>query len=168
MRMLKTLIAMTVACGLLLASAGSAQADPLSASFKGKQTRNDAPCPGGAAFCGTGSVSGYGAATFSVLPTSIGAPDADGCLPVTALTTIDLTDGTGSLTLSAAGEACFPGNSGSAPGQLRSFGNPFRIAVTYEVIGGTGVFAGASGAGTATLRGAGAQTKLGISGELDL
>ena len=167
MRQLKMFAALTVTCVLLLAPSAVAQTQPFSASFKGKQTRNDPPCPGGALFCGNGSVAGYGAATFSVVPTSIG-PLTGRCAPVTALTTIALADGTGSLTIAAAGEVCYPGNSQNAPGQSRSFGNPFRIAATFDVIGGTGVFAGADGGGTATLKGAGAQSKLTASGVLEL
>lgn len=167
MRILKMLAALTVTGLLLLAPTAAAQTQPFAASFKGKQTRNDPPCPGGALFCGTGSVAGYGAATFSVVPTSIG-PLSGACQPVTALTTVELADGSGSLTLTAAGDVCFPGNSRAAPGQLHAWGNPFSIAATYEVIAGTGVFAGAGGGGTATLSGAGAQSKLTASGVLDL
>jgi hypothetical protein len=167
MRLLKILAALTVTCLLVLAPTAAAQTQPFSASFKGKQTRNDPPCAGGALFCGTGSVAGYGAATFSIVPTGIGPPSGR-CQPVTALTTIALTSGAGSLTITAAGDVCFPGNSTAAPGQLHAFGNPFSIAATFDVIGGTGVFAGAGGGGTATLRGAGAQTKLTASGVLEL
>ena len=167
MRLLRTFAAITVTCLLLLAPTAAAQTQPFSASFKGKQTRNDPPCPGGALFCGSGSVVGYGAATFSVVPTSVGPPSGR-CQPVTAVTTIALTSGAGSLTIDAAGDVCFPGNSQAAPGQLRAFGNPFSIAATFDVIGGTGVFAGAGGDGTAILTGAGAQTKLTASGVLEL
>ena len=167
MRLLKMFAAVTVTCLLLLAPTAAAQTQPFSASFKGKQTRNDPPCPGGAVFCGSGSVAGYGAATYSVVPTGVGPP-AGGCQPVTAITTITLTSGAGTLTVDAAGDACFPGKSGNAPGQLRSFGNPFNIAATFEVLGGTGVFAGAGGGGTALLKGAGAHTKLTASGVLEL
>jgi hypothetical protein len=85
-----------------------------------------------------------------------------------AQTTIALTSGAGSLTIAAAGDVCFPGNSQNAPGQLHAFGNPFSIAASFDVIGGTGVFAGAGGGGTATLKGAGAQYKLTASGVLEL
>ena len=55
-----------------------------------------------------------------------------------------------------------------SPGILKSFGNPFTVSITYEVIGGTGVFTGASGKGTATLHSAGAMTQLDASGVLEL
>ena len=166
MRTLKVLAPLAVVGLLMSAPAAQAQTEPFSASFKGKQTRNDPPCPG-ALFCGEGTVAGYGAASFSVIPTSIG-PLEGSCQTATALTFITLADGSGSLTFSATGDVCYPGNSQNAPGALRSFGNPFNIAATYEVTGGSGVFAGAGGEGTATLKGAGAQTKLTASGVLDL
>ena len=52
-------------------------------------------------------------------------------------------------------------------GLLKTFGNPFTVSIIYEVIGGTGVFAGASGEGTATLHSAGAMTQLDASGMLE-
>ena len=112
-------------------------------------------------------VEGYGPATYSVVPTSIG-PLVGACQAVTGLVNIALSDGSGTLTLAAAGDVCYPGNSHVAPGQLHAFGNPFRLDATFEVVGGTGVFAGAGGAGTATIRGAGAVTRLVASGTLDL
>ena len=68
----------------------------------------------------------------------------------------------------ADGDLCWPGKSHDTPGSLHSFGNPTRIDATYEVTDGTGVFEGASGSGSATLRTAGAQNQLALSGVLDL
>ena len=117
--------------------------------------------------CGSGSISGFGDATYSALPVSLG-PVAGSCQALTALVFIDLSNGQGSLTLSVDGNLCYPGKSHDAPGVLHSFGNPARIDATYEVTDGTGVFEGAGGSGSATLRTAGAQNQLAISGVLDL
>lgn len=167
MHRLKIATVLSAAALLLLAvPATEAATQPFSAQFKNQQTRNDPPCPG-AVFCGSGQVEGYGPATYSVVPTSIG-PLVGACQAVTGLVNIALSDGSGTLTLAAAGDVCYPGNSHVAPGQLHAFGNPFRLDATFEVVGGTGVFAGAGGAGTATIRGAGAVTRLVASGTLDL
>jgi hypothetical protein len=50
---------------------------------------------------------------------------------------------------------CFPGWSRAAPGGLLSYGNPETSTGTYEIIGGTGVFAGITGSGTVTAKIAG-------------
>ena len=161
------LLAAAIATGLLLATpvAAQAQPEPFTASFKGIQKLNDPPCAGGATFCGSGSVTGYGAATYSGFPIALG-PLEGSCQPLTAIALIELSDGTGSLTALADGSLCFPGKSRNAPGGLVSWGNPFRIDAAYDIASGEGVFAGADGAGTATLRGAGAQNQLEISGTL--
>ena len=164
MRKLYLVVAAT-AIGLVLAPSAAQAQEPFEASFKGKQKRNDPPCVAGL-LCGTGTIAGYGEASFSLVPTSIG-PTVGSCQPVTALTTLALADGSGTLTLDATGELCSPGNSANAPGAVRSFGNPFEALVTYEVVGGTGVFAGASGDGTAKLTSAGARQHLKASGVLD-
>jgi len=89
---------------MLLAPAAEAQPQPFSASFKGKQRLNDPPCAGGAVLCGAGTVSGYGAATYSAFVT--GFAPGDTCDALTALVVVDLSDGQGSLTMSAAGDIC--------------------------------------------------------------
>lgn len=149
-----------------MAPAAQAQTQPFSASFKGKQRKKDPPCATGV-LCGSGSISGFGDASYSALPVSLG-PLVGSCQALTALVFIDLSNGQGSLTLSADGEVCYPGKSHDSPGSLHSFGNPARIDATYEVTDGTGVFEGASGSGSATLRTAGAQNQLSLSGVLDL
>ena len=166
MRKLSFLVALAAIASVVVPPAAQAQVEPFDASFKGKQTRNAPPCAVGLV-CGTGTIDGYGAASFSLTPTSLG-PAGGACRAVTAVTLLTLSDGSGSLTLSAAGELCTPGRSASAPGMVGAFGNPLAVSATYEVIGGTGVFAGASGDGAATLTSAGARQHLSASGTLDL
>lgn len=159
------LVSAVVAVGLLVAApaASQAQSEPFSASFMGVQKHNDPPCAGGASFCGSGSVAGYGAATYSGYPIALG-PLGGSCRSITAIAFIDLEDGSGSLTALVNGTVCYPGRSNSAPGSSLSFGNPFRLDASYELSAGEGVFAGVTGTGTATLQGAGAQSRLEVSG----
>ena len=161
------LLAVLAITGLIaMAPAAQAQTQPFSARFKGNQRLNEPPCAAGV-LCGIGSISGFGDATYSALPVSVG-PVAGSCQPLTALVFVDLSDGQGSLTLLVDGELCWPGTSADAPGALQSFGNPVRIDGPYEVTDGTGVFDGAGGSGSGTLRLAGAQNQLTLSGVLDL
>ena len=60
----------------------------------------------------------------------------------------------------------FPGNSTNAPGSLKSWGNPFTYTATWEVVDGTGRFAGADGAGTSVMRGSGAVLRAALSGTI--
>ena len=166
MRKVGLLGALAITGLIAMAPAAQAQTQPFSASFKGKQRLKEPPCVAGV-LCGSGSITGFGDATYSALPVSLG-PVAGSCQPLTALVFIDLSDGQGSLTLLADGDLCWPGKSHDAPGSLHSFGNPTRIDATYEVTDGTGVFEGAGGSGSATLRTAGAQNQLSLSGVLDL
>lgn len=166
MRKVVLLAALAITGLIAVAPAAQAQTQPFSASFKGIQTRNEPPCAAGV-LCGSGSISGFGDASYSALPVSLG-PVSGSCQALTALVFIDLTSGQGSLTLLADGDLCWPGKSHDTPGSLHSFGNPTRIDATYEVTDGTGVFEGAEGSGSATLRTAGAQNQLSLSGVLDL
>jgi len=107
----------------------------------------------------------HGPATYSATVTSLG-PLSGSCQSVTAVVSIRLKSGTGSLSLSANGTICYPGNSHNAPGSQHSFGNPLRVHATYTVLSGTGVFAGANGSGTATVKAAGAHSALTAHGTL--
>jgi len=166
MRKSVLLAVLAITALIAIAPAAEAQTQPFSASFKGNQRLKEPPCATGL-LCGSGSISGFGDATYSAVPVSLG-PVAGSCQPLTALVFIDLSNGQGSLTLLVDGELCSPGNSQNAPGALRSFGNPVRIDATFEVTDGTGVFEGAGGSGSGTLRTAGAQNQLTLSGVLDL
>ena len=131
------LLAVLAITGLIaMAPAAQAQTQPFSASFKGNQRLKEPPCAAGV-LCGSGSISGFGDASYSAVPVSLG-PLSGSCQALTALVFIDLSNGQGSLTLLADGALCYPGKSHDAPGGLHSFGNPARIDATYEVTDGTG------------------------------
>jgi hypothetical protein len=123
------------------------------------------------AFCGTGQVVGYGEAELTIVATGAEPTSAPGCgfaLAVTGIATIELEDGS-ALALDEAGIYCLPGGSHFAPGNFFvSYGNPLDIRATYTVVSGSGVFAGAAGSGTTTLRQAGDTQVAGFSGTLSI
>lgn len=109
-------------------------------------------------FCGSGRVVGYGEAELTIIATSAVPTSVLGCgfaLAVTGSATIALQDGS-TLLLDEAGTYCLPGGSHFAPGNFfLSYGNPLEIDATHTVVGGSGVFSGASGAGTNSIHQAG-------------
>ena len=105
MRKVVLLAALAITGLIAVAPAAQAQTQPFSASFKGKQTLNEPPCAAGV-LCGSGSISGFGDASYSALPVSLG-PVSGSCQALTALVFIDLSNGQGSLTLLADGDLCY-------------------------------------------------------------
>ena len=149
-----------------------AQTTTFQASFKegfGRATAH--PCPGADVellMCGTGTVAGFGEATSLTELVSFEDLDPDtNCADVVWRRTITLEDGS-TLTLIETGVVCFPGESTNAPGSLQSFGNPFRFEGTFMIVGGTGIFAGATGTGTSEIRTAGDQGHSRLSGSITL
>ena len=102
------------------------------------------PCDSAPPFCGSGTVAGLGKAT-----------------------TLAFVDGTKTITLVSDDSTLVmhetfvssttPGKSTDAPGALLSYGNPYRLLVTWvaDPALSTGIFAGFSGTGTTTVRAAG-------------
>jgi len=170
MRRIALLGALGVVALLALPPLAEAQTtQSFEAHFKNVQQRNAPPCPGGILdFCGTGSVSGFGPASYELQPTGLTPIPNSQCQAVTALVTITLADQSGSFTAVDVATVCFPGNSQTAPGAAKSFGNPFNGTGPFVITGGNGVFAGATGSGTATLKGAGAHTALDATGTITL
>lgn len=115
-------------------------------------------------FCGDGTVAGFGAASSTASLTALPAPiPGTDCLSIHAVRTITLTDGSGGLVLAETGTLCPPSAAaGSAAG------GPYTVAKTYTVSSGTGVFAGATGAGSDINRSAGNSQVSVISGTLQL
>jgi hypothetical protein len=149
--------------------AGAQTTQGFEAHFKNAQQRNAPPCPGGILdFCGTGSVSGFGPASYELQPSGLTPIPNSNCESVTAEVTITLADQSGSFTADATATVCFPGNSQNDSRSEKSFGNPFTATASFVITGGTGVFAGATGGGTATLKGAGAHSALDITGTITL
>jgi hypothetical protein len=76
------------------------------------------------------------------------------CIGIThVVKRITLTDRSGTLQINEDEVVCWPGNPTDSPGSvLHSFGNPFILEGTWEIVddSGTGVFTGASGTGTVT------------------
>jgi hypothetical protein len=114
------------------------------------------PCPTGdpAVPCGVGHIGGFGKATVRF--EFISGEPVDSCFHAIYVATMTLQDGSGTLVIREDDTFCTPGRSTDAPGnRLHSFGNPFSIEGTWVVISGTGAFAGATGGGTNSSKGAG-------------
>jgi hypothetical protein len=168
MRRITLLGALGVVALLVIPPLAEAQTtQSFEAHFANAQQRNAPPCPGGILdFCGTGTVSGFGPASYELQGTGVTPIPNSQCLAVTAVVTITLADQSGSFTADATAINCFPGNSQNTAKSANSFGNPFKATGSFVITGGTGVFAGATGRGTATLRGAGAHTALDATGTI--
>ncbi len=138
------------------ASAGTANFDAIFTQIYSTST-----CQFPTVFCGSGNVAGVGPATSTVLLTSIAPIPGSDCRTLTAVRTITLDNGAGSLTLAENGTLC-PPNAAASGAQ----GSPFTVAKSYTLAGGTGVFAGATGGGTDINRSAGNSQVSVISGTI--
>ena len=159
--MRRVLVLMAVAASTLIAFAPPALAQTTISfdalfheEFEGASAFQ--PCPTGdpAVPCGVGRIRDFGKATVRYEIVSF--EPVDSCFQATAVGTIELQDGSGTLVIEEADTFCFPGGSREAPGsQLHSFGNPFMIEGTWVVLSGSGVFEGATGGGTNTSKAGG-------------
>ena len=128
---------------------------------------SNAPCPADA-FCGVGSLAGYGAATITIEDETFDQiPDSD-CLAVTRVEDVELLSGAGVLELSSVGTFCRPGGSGGSMASDRSYGSPGTWTFTFTVDGdaSTGAFAGAVGTGEESMVTAGGVGAWHLSGTL--
>jgi hypothetical protein len=110
---------------------------------------SSAPCPPDA-FCGVGSLVGYGQATITIDTEDFQPIPGSPCFAVMRTEEIAPTSQVGILVLDEHGTFCRPGGSGDSHASPRSYGSPGRFHLTYTIDGAasTGTFAGASGTGT--------------------
>jgi hypothetical protein len=155
------LILCLAALPLGLATATSAATANFEATFT--QIYSTSTCHFPTVFCGSGTVAGVGPATSTVLLISIGPIPGSDCRALTAVRTITLDEGSGSLTLAETGTICPPNDAASG-----AQGNPYTVHKSYTIASGTGVFAGAAGGGTDINRSAGNSQVSVISGTLTL
>jgi hypothetical protein len=155
---MRRLLALILAVGTIASVAGSATAASTSATFQvffGGKAQTAHPCAAEFFLCGGGALAGYGAATTTIAISGFTHPwDSRGCLGITFLETITLADGSGSVTLAEGGDLCAPSAAAAdlpLAGLIHTYGAPYRAGLTYTVVAGTGVFAGSSGSGTASL-----------------
>lgn len=98
--------------------------------------------------CGVGSFDGQPATSSFYLPTSGGGFFGD-CFRYDFVDElIELRDGSGSLTLRHTPTICPPTANWWKNRGFASNGNPWHLESTWTIVSGTGVYAGASGAGT--------------------
>lgn len=152
------LIAATV---LAIASASaSAATTQLNGTFtvlfpKGHPASN-APCPPDA-FCGVGSLVGYGQATVTIDTEDFQRIPGSQCFAVTRVEEIAPTSQVGILVLDEQGTFCRPGGSADSHASRQSYGSPgrFDLAYTIDSDASTGIFATTSGSGTTIMTVAG-------------
>jgi hypothetical protein len=158
----------TTLAALTVALPAPAQTADFAASVQGWfGIRNSSTCPPNLD-CGRARIDGFGKATRTLAITG-GTPGVpDGCNSVTAVEHMVLESDGSTLDLALDAALCYPGSSQSAPDSPRAQGDPFRATGTFAVVGGSGVFAGATGSGTLTGLGAGDAIVLHYSGSLTI
>jgi len=128
---------------------------------------SNAPCPNDA-FCGVGSLAGWGAATITIEDETFDEiPDSD-CLAVTRVEDVELLSGAGVLELDSVGTFCRPGGSGGSHASDRSYGFAGVWTFTFVVDGqhSSGVFAGMTGGGEESMVTAGGVGSWHLAGSL--
>jgi len=111
-----------------LAMPASAESTQL---FRAQFHDSESGCPAGVDFCGKGVVKGFGTAATSLVFTGFAPGPGENCVTATAdrIATLD-SDGS-VLMLALSGTIC-----------------DHKLSGTFEIVGGTGVFADGSGGGT--------------------
>jgi hypothetical protein len=162
--MTRRLAILLAALALSAASATNVAAAPLGFEATFYQIYSQQPFSPPTVFNGVGTVAGFGAATSTATLTAPPAPIPNtDCVAIDATRTITLADGSGTLTLTETGTKCPPSTAvGNATG------DPYTVAKTYTITGGTGVFAGAAGSGTDINRSAGNSQVSVLSGTLTI
>ena len=146
--------------GLGLALTAQAFAQTLQVNINTKSTRS-VGCPNGDYLCGTANIAGYGAATWNyfVVEATL-TPPSTTCGTYQADSMFTLASDGSTLTLSESGVFCFVSH------PSKGFGNPNYITGTWTASGTGPSFAGVTGSGIDTLRGAGAHVSGSYSGSL--
>jgi hypothetical protein len=151
MTLARRIVVIAATLAALAVPASASAASSLSGTFvahfgRGAGAPNSA-CPA-QTFCGTGTLTGFGSGTQLTEFTSFEPIDDTSCADVRITQTITVSDGT--LVLDETGVFCSPGSSDPAPVSPNDYGHPHTIDLTYTVSGSasTGVFSGATGAGS--------------------
>jgi hypothetical protein len=121
--------------GLLAALVAIATALPASAQstqqFKAQFHDSSPTCPPGTDLCGKGLLKGFGAVTSTLTFTSVVPGPGASCVSGTADRVVTLDSDGSTLRLAVVGTICDQ-----------------KVAGTFEIVGGSGAFAGATGGGT--------------------
>jgi hypothetical protein len=156
-----------LASGVLLVDTGAVSAQPMVFDVRilGHITRPSGGCPDGASLCGQTTLDGFGPAAYSIVFTEF-VPTFAACGDYTATVTFTPDDGSGVLTLDEVGVACGAGPTFLKGPFLGNYGNPRSWSGTWQVLDGTGSFAGLTGNGADTGLTAGAAVKATYRGTL--
>jgi hypothetical protein len=166
MRRALCIVGSAALAALALALPAPAQTSTFEAKVQGLfGIRNSIICPPNLD-CGRARIDGYGAATRTLAITGFTPGVPAGCDSVTALEHMVLDSDGSTLDLALDAAICHPGSSRDASSSPRAQGDPFRATGTFAIVGGTGVFAGATGSGTLTSVGAGDAIVIHYSGTL--
>ena len=169
MRRATVLVSLAVLGLLVAALPAAAQTVDFDATVRASfGIRNSIECPPDLD-CGTARVDGFGKATRTLAITGLAPDSPPGCDTITGIEHMTLDSDGSTLDLAVTAALCYPGASHSAPDdEARSQGDPFKASGTFEVIDGTGVFAGANGRGTLTAIGAGDAIVIHYAGTITL
>jgi hypothetical protein len=128
----------TAVLALAIAGTASGSTQTFQATFHDVGFQNSCSPP--IVFCGSGVVTGYGQASIVVRATRNAPIPGSACTDVAGIRWISLDDGTGTFVSTFAGERCPLGDGGAG----------FRVDFdwTADPDASSGVFAGATGAGT--------------------
>jgi hypothetical protein len=130
--------------------------------------RNSIDCAPGL-MCGTARIDGFGKATTTFAITGFVPDVPPGCNTFSGIQQMTLESDGSMVELVVTAALCYPGRSHEAPDdQAPSQGDPFNATGTFEVVGGTGVFANASGSGALTAIAAGDAIVIDYAGTISL
>jgi hypothetical protein len=166
MRRALYIVSSAALAALTLALPAQAQTATFDANVQGSfGIRNSMTCPPDLD-CGRARIDGFGKATRTLAITGFTPGVPAGCNSVTAIEHMVLDSDGSTLDLVLDAAICYPGASQDASDSPRAQGDPFQATGTFAIVGGTGVFAGATGSGTLTSVGAGDAIVIHYSGTL--
>jgi hypothetical protein len=168
----RILLACALALGFLAAAPAGASAATITSDFKfvtGQLQAQGIECDLTVYYvCGVGTFDGQPAVTRVEYPTDQRLLLDQGCALYDTIEVVTLLDGSGELVL-AHDDAlvCGPNPNWLLHAPANSFGNPFRVTSGWTVADGSGVYDGATGSGTWSVRWAGGAGSGGHVGEIN-
>lgn len=170
--MLRSFLLVVAGLACLVAASGATAASlngSFSIQFPKGHVASNAPCSPDT-FCGLGTLTGFGAATVTIIDDTYEPIAGTSCYAHTRVEEIALLDGRGTLVIEAEGTFCRPGGSGDSQAGRSSYGSPGVWQLTYNVVGteSTGIFADATGTGSESMRASGGIGVWHLAGTINL